>query len=126
MMDRFNNPTARPFPPNVPFDDPNYSGFRDGKFTGVRQQLPYLKRLGAGALWLSPVLRKLRFDDGSYHGYGIHDFLSAEPRFADSDRALRFELEKARKQAENAAISLSESAPSNASVSKSRVITTFI
>ena len=53
----------------------------------MRQQLPYLSA-GGRALWLSPVLKNLRFDDGSYHGYGIHDFLSAEPRFADNpDRA---------------------------------------
>jgi hypothetical protein len=31
---------------------------------------------------VDPVLKNLRFDSGSYHGYGIHDFLSAEPRFA--------------------------------------------
>jgi len=35
-----------------------------------------------GAIWLSPVLKNLPFDDGSYHGYGIHDFLRADPRFA--------------------------------------------
>ena len=45
-------------------------------------QLGYIKSLGAGAIWLSPVLKNLRFDAGSYHGYGIHDFLRAEPLFA--------------------------------------------
>lgn len=84
MMDRFNNPHSQPQPANVPFDDQNYSGFRGGKFSGVREQLPYLKNLGVGALWLSPVLKNLQFEDGSYHGYGIHDFLTAEPRFADN------------------------------------------
>jgi glycosidase len=34
------------------------------------------------------VLKNLPFDDSAYHGYGIHDFLCAEPRFAeDPDRA---------------------------------------
>jgi len=79
MVDRFNNPKAKPV---KPFDDPNYSDYQGGKFSGVQAQLPYIKRLGAGAVWLSPVLRNLRFDP-SYHGYGIHDFLRAEPRFAD-------------------------------------------
>jgi glycosidase len=81
MLDRFNNANAAP--KHSPFDDGAYFGFQGGKFSGVQQQLPYLKRLGVGALWLSPVLKNLRFDEGSYHGYGIHDFLSAEPRFAD-------------------------------------------
>ncbi len=80
MVDRFNNPSA---PPNhSPFDDPGFADYQGGKFSGVRAQLPYIKQLGAGSIWLSPVLRNLQFDP-SYHGYGIHDFLRAEPRFAD-------------------------------------------
>jgi glycosidase len=80
MLDRFNNPAAPPR--HAPFDDPDFFGFQGGTFAGVREKLPYIKGLGAGAIWLSPVLRNLRFDDGSYHGYGIHDFIRAEPRFA--------------------------------------------
>ncbi|HEY4360570.1 MAG TPA: alpha-amylase family glycosyl hydrolase [Bryobacteraceae bacterium] len=82
MVDRFNNPSAAPA--HVPFDDPNYFAFQGGTFSGIRAQLPYLKQLGAGALWISPALKNLQFDPGSYHGYGIHDFLRAEPRFADN------------------------------------------
>jgi glycosidase len=86
MVDRFNNPNAPPR--HMPCDDPQFFGFQGGKFSGVRQALPYLKKLGAGAIWLSPVLKNLPFDDSTYHGYGIHDFLGAEPRFADNpDRA---------------------------------------
>ncbi len=89
MVDRFN--AANP-PVHQPFDDPNYFAFQGGSFAGVRAQLPYIKSLGAGAIWLSPVLKNMRFDQGSYHGYGIHDFLSAQPRFAstpDADGELR-------------------------------------
>src|SRR5579862_9241840 len=82
MVDRFNNANAGPR--HTPFDDPGFFGFQGGKFSGIQRQLPYLKQLGVGALWFSPVLKNLRFDDGSYHGYGIHDFLHAEPRFADT------------------------------------------
>jgi hypothetical protein len=82
MADRFNNPSA---PINhQPFDDPNFSGFQGGKFSGIHAQLPYIKNLGAGAIWISPALKNLQFDTTIYHGYGIHDFLRAEPRFADN------------------------------------------
>ncbi|HZW95918.1 MAG TPA: alpha-amylase family glycosyl hydrolase [Candidatus Eremiobacteraceae bacterium] len=80
MVDRFNNPAAAPV--HQPYDDPNYAQYQYGKFSGVQQQLAYIKSLGAGAIWLSPVLKNLPFDQGSYHGYGIHDFLRAEPYFA--------------------------------------------
>src|SRR5947207_15075307 len=80
MVDRFNNPAAPPI--HQPFDDPNFDRYQGGKFAGVQQQLAYIKNLGAGAIWLSPVLKNLPFSPGSYHGYGIHDFLRAEPLFA--------------------------------------------
>lgn len=82
MVDRFNNPAAAPV--HQPFDDPNYGEYQGGTFAGVQQQLAYIKSLGAGAIWLSPVLKNLIWDPGSYHGYGIHDFLRAEPLFASS------------------------------------------
>src|SRR5215467_11064563 len=82
VVDRFNNPASPP--QHRPFDDPGFFSFQGGKFSGVQQQLPYIRQLGAGAIWLSPPLKNLPFSDGSYHGYGIHDFLRAEPRFADN------------------------------------------
>ena len=91
MVDRFNNPGEPP--KHQPFDDPNYDEYQGGTFSGVQEQLAYIKNLGAGAIWLSPVLKNLRFDSGSYHGYGIHDFLRAEPLFAadaaNADNELR-------------------------------------
>lgn len=91
MVDRFNNPAAPPA--HAPYDDPNYYAYQGGKFSGVQQALKYIKSLGAGAIWLSPVLKNLKFDAGSYHGYGIHDFLRAEPKFAvdanNADNELR-------------------------------------
>ena len=90
MLDRFNNPSAAPN--HSPFDDPNFSGFQGGKFSGVRQQLAYIKNLGAGAIWLSPALKNFHFDQNTYHGYGIHNFIAAEPRFADNPAAADDEL----------------------------------
>lgn len=90
MLDRFNNPSAPPV--HQPFDDPIFSGFQGGKFSGVGQQLPYIKQLGAGAIWLSPVLKNFSFEPNTYHGYGIHNFIAAEPRFADNPAAADNEL----------------------------------
>ena len=91
MVDRFNRPDAPPR--HQPWDDPNFDGYQGGTFAGVQAGLHYLKDLGAGAIWLSPVLKNLLFDRFSYHGYGIHDFLHAEPRFAvvpeNADQELR-------------------------------------
>src|SRR5712691_4433525 len=44
MLDRFNN--AKAAPKHSPFDDPDFFEFQGGTFSGVQQQLPYLKRLG--------------------------------------------------------------------------------
>lgn len=90
MVDRFNNPDAPPV--HQPFDDPQYALYQGGKFSGIQQQLGYIKNLGSGAIWLSPVLKNLPFDAGSYHGYGIHDFLRANPRFATNPVAADDEL----------------------------------
>lgn len=89
MVDRFNNPVT--LPRQMPYD--SISGvFQGGTFNGIREQLPYLKGLGIGALWLSPVLKNCQFLDGTYHGYGIQDFLHIEPRFASSPTVAEQEL----------------------------------
>ena len=54
MVDRFNNPGAPPR--HLPWDS-EYGDFQGGTINGIRQQLDYLQKLGAGALWLSPVLK---------------------------------------------------------------------
>ncbi|MDB6019619.1 MAG: alpha amylase catalytic region [Pedosphaera sp.] len=84
MVDRFNRVKngTQVAPVHQPFDDPSCFAFQGGNFSGIQEQLGYIKKLGVGAIWLSPVLKNLPFDSGSYHGYGIHDFLRAEPRFA--------------------------------------------
>jgi glycosidase len=79
LVDRFNNPNG---PPHTPPYDGTFNGFQGGSYRGVQAQLPYLRELGAGAIWLSPVLENLPFAN-TYHGYDIHNFLRAEPRFAE-------------------------------------------
>jgi glycosidase len=82
LVDRFNNPAA---PPKHHWDEP-FGGFQGGTLEGVRRRLDYLQRLGVGALWLSPVLQNCQGQDGSYHGYGIQNFLAVDPRFASDKR----------------------------------------
>jgi glycosidase len=89
MLDRFNNPVAAPH--HLPYDS-IFVGFQGGTFNGVRSALPYLQELGVGAIWLSPVLKNCQYRAGSYHGYGIQDFLSIEPRFASSPAVAEQEL----------------------------------
>lgn len=89
MLDRFNNPLAPPR--QLPYDSIDGS-FQGGTFNGVRQQLPYLKNLGVGAIWITPVLKNCQYSQGSYHGYGIQDFLNIEPRFTSAPEMAEQEL----------------------------------
>lgn len=82
MLDRFNRDDGK-LPANMPYDQP-FGEFQGGTFNGVRERLEYIKDLGAGAIWLSPVLKNRQSDRGTFHGYGIQDFLRPEPRFASA------------------------------------------
>jgi glycosidase len=86
LVDRFNNPQAAPR--FAPFDA-LHGVFQGGTFNGVRQQLDYLKQLGVGALWLSPVLKNCQYNPFTFHGYGIQDFLQIDPRFASDPEAAK-------------------------------------
>ena len=82
MLDRFNRADGKS-PASMPYDEP-FGEFQGGTFNGVRERLNYIKELGAGAIWLSPVLKNRQSDRGTFHGYGIQDFLQPEPRFASA------------------------------------------
>lgn len=81
LVDRFDHPTAHPRG-----SDP-YNEYQGGSFAGIRQRLPYLQRLGVGAIWLSPVLLNPLWLNQYWGGYGVYDFLRIDPRFC-SDPAL--------------------------------------
>jgi len=85
MVDRFNNPAASP----VSAFDSKFGGFQGGTIEGMRQKLDYLKDLGVGAVWFTPVLKNCQFlnrepNEGTYHGYGIQNFLEIDPRFSSA------------------------------------------
>jgi glycosidase len=86
LVDRFNNPDR---PPRFSPFDGAHGVFQGGTLEGVRERLSYLKQLGVGALWLSPVLKNCQYNPFSYHGYGIQDFLQVDPRFTSDPDAAR-------------------------------------
>lgn len=55
-----------------------------GTLKGLQSKIGYLKRLGITAIWLSPILKQVRFQE-TYHGYGIQDFLQIEPKFGTAE-----------------------------------------
>ncbi|MEJ7709948.1 MAG: alpha-amylase family glycosyl hydrolase [Pyrinomonadaceae bacterium] len=65
--------------------------YHGGDLQGVIQKLPYLKELGATAIWLNPwyennnrLNEKETYEEGpitDYHGYGATDFYGVEERF---------------------------------------------
>lgn len=59
--------------------------FCGGTLRGLASKLGYLRRLGVTALWISPIFKQVSFDAGSYHGYGIQNFLEVDPRFGSAD-----------------------------------------
>jgi Glycosidases len=56
-----------------------------GDLRGATSKLGYLKRLGATALWVSPVLKQAAHVSDSYHGYGTQNFLDIDPHFGTPD-----------------------------------------
>ncbi len=86
LVDRFDNnqDDIPPYDPNsTPKGrDPDEGGvFQGGALKGIIRRLDYIQRLGANAIWLSPVFRNRQEKNDTYHGYGIQDFLGVDPRF---------------------------------------------
>ena len=84
LVDRFNNADPQKKPKSE--WNKKFGLHQGGTFKGVQQRLGYLERLGARALWLSPVLKNPRLEtEGfgfSYSGYNTQDFLNLDARFS--------------------------------------------
>ncbi|MBM7693994.1 alpha-amylase [Peribacillus deserti] len=75
MVDRFKNgDTQNDYKVNVK-DPKSYNG---GDFTGIIQELDYIKDMGFTSIWLTPVFDN---DEKGYHGYWIRDFYKTEEHF---------------------------------------------
>jgi glycosidase len=55
--------------------------FVGGNLKGIASKLGYIKRLGATAVWISPVFKQAAWAPHDYHGYGIQNFLEIDPHF---------------------------------------------
>ncbi len=60
------------------FYDSNGDGIGDLK--GITAKLDYIKGLGVGAIWLTPI-----FASPSYHGYDTTDYYKIQPEFGTED-----------------------------------------
>lgn len=68
------------------FKDTNGDGF--GDLNGIISELDYLKKLGVGAIWLTPVYGSPMGDNG----YDVSDYYSINPRYGtmdDMDRLIK-------------------------------------
>jgi glycosidase len=69
LTDRFSNgETANDFD----VDLTNPQGYHGGDFAGIVERIPYLKKLGITALWITPVYEQIHIEDENrygYHGY---------------------------------------------------------
>lgn len=94
MIDRFSDgDTANNDPPQSRgiYDRNNKFYYHGGDLQGVINRLPYLKDLGATALWLSPWydnydrLNEIELKEGKpstgFHGYNAQDFYAVEEHF---------------------------------------------
>jgi len=94
MPDRFANGDASNDDPAISrglFDRQKPRYYHGGDLQGIIDHLPYLKDLGATAIWVNPVYDNVnhlnereRYDDHGitdYHGYGAVDFYGVEEHF---------------------------------------------
>ncbi|MFC0232942.1 alpha-glucosidase [Vagococcus entomophilus] len=65
------------------FADSNQDGI--GDLEGIIEKLPYLKKLGVDALWISPVYLSPQVDNG----YDITDYRKIDPIFGDNETMYR-------------------------------------
>ena len=69
------------------FDPTSKAFYNGGDIKGLIKRLPYIRALGATALWLAPVFKNKPVqgtpghESAGYHGYWITDFTSVDPHF---------------------------------------------
>lgn len=81
MIDRFNHPIHPPKSGQSGWNR-RYGRHQGGNFNGIKKELCYLKELGVGAIWITPVVKNPAPDwEHNYHGYAAQDLLAVDGRF---------------------------------------------
>ncbi|CAM3776035.1 alpha-amylase family glycosyl hydrolase [Deinococcus frigens] len=81
MPDRFFDGNAAN---NAGVDRADPRAWHGGDLAGLTAKLPYIQKLGATAVWLTPVYQQQAqnsFDTAPYHGYWPADFRKVDPNF---------------------------------------------
>ncbi len=98
MPDRFAN--GNPDNDNMPemlekVNRKNKDGRHGGDLQGIIDNIDYIKKIGATAIWLNPLLEN-NSRQYSYHGYGATDFYKIDKRFGTNELYKKF-VKKAHK-----------------------------
>src|SRR5580693_9295025 len=70
-----------------------WQAYWGGDLAGIQQQLPYIKGMGATAVWVSPVVNNENLNCASsgisapYHSYWNRDFMNVEEHFGDNSNS---------------------------------------
>ncbi|MBF0329269.1 MAG: hypothetical protein HQL10_08920 [Nitrospirae bacterium] len=67
---------------NFDVDKSNPNAYHGGDFAGIIKRIPYLKKLGITALWITPVYINIHLENRGmwgYHGYWPLDFEKIDP-----------------------------------------------
>lgn len=71
------------------FGDQSWSQWCGGSIRGIIQKLDYIQGMGFDALWITPVVKQVEWQDSyggdPYHGYWAMDFWQMEPRFGTEE-----------------------------------------
>jgi glycosidase len=71
----------------------NWQAYWGGDLAGIQQQLPYIKAMGATAIWISPVVNNENLNcaatgvSAPFHGYWTRDFMNLEEHFGDNSNS---------------------------------------
>ena len=85
MIDRFQNGDKSNDDQGCGEASAGEDDFQGGDLEGLRRKLPYLKRLGFDALWITPPVHNQWINPyirtRGYHGYWAYDFTKVDPHF---------------------------------------------
>jgi glycosidase len=74
------------------FDKTDKGMYHGGDIQGLQAKLPYIKKMGVSAIWLTPIMRNqaIQGDSSGYHGYWILDFNEIDPHLGSNEDLKRF------------------------------------